>query len=90
MAGAICVYGVVASPTLTISKDSGPYNFTLFVHQWPTRSAEAAAQTPLIEWVRQGALSHTDFLTGEFPLHEAAQALRATEDPGAIKTLLRF
>jgi threonine dehydrogenase-like Zn-dependent dehydrogenase len=90
MAGAICVYGVVASPTLTIAKDSGPYNFTLFVHQWPTRAAEAAAQTPLLEWIRQGALSHADFLTGEFPLLEAARALRATEDPGAIKTLLRF
>jgi len=90
MAGAICVYGVVASPTLTIAKDSGPYNFTLFVHQWPTRAAEAAAQTPLLEWIRQGAISHADFLTGEFPLLEAARALRATEDPGAIKTLLRF
>jgi threonine dehydrogenase-like Zn-dependent dehydrogenase len=90
MAGAICVYGVVANPTLLIAKDSGPYNFTLFVHQWPTRVLEAAAQTPLLEWIRRGVLDHADFLTGEFPLLEAARALRATEDPGAIKTLLRF
>ncbi len=90
MAGSLCVYGVVASPTVTIAKNTGPFNFSLFMHQWPTRVAEAAAQTPLLEWVRQGALSHADFLTGEFPFHEAAQALRATEEPGAIKTLLRF
>jgi len=90
MAGAICVYGVVDSRSITIAKDSGPYNFTLFVHQWPTRTAEAAAQEPLIEWLRGGQLSHRDFLTGEFPVREVAKALRATEEPGAVKTLLLF
>ena len=68
----------------------GPYNFTLFTHQWPTRIAEAAAQKPLIDWIRKGSLSHTDFVTAELPVREAAAATRATENPGAIKTLLRF
>ena len=90
MAGSVCVYGVVDSPSMTIAKDAGPYNFTLFMHQWPTRSAEAAAQEPLIEWLRDGRLSHRDFLTAEFPVRDVVKALRATEDPGAIKTMLRF
>ncbi len=90
MAGSICVYGVVASPSITVAKDSGPYNFNLFVHQWPTRAAEAAAQEPLIELIRKGELSHTQFLTREFPIGDAAQALKATEEPTSIKTLLRF
>lgn len=90
MAGSICVYGVLGAPKLTIAKDSGPYNFNLFMHQWPTRVAEAAAQEPLIEWIRQGRLSHTDFITGEFPVHEIERALAFTTEPGSIKTLLRF
>jgi 2-desacetyl-2-hydroxyethyl bacteriochlorophyllide A dehydrogenase len=90
MGGSLCVYGVVGSPSITVAKDTGPYNFNLFVHQWPTRTAEAAAQAPLIEWIWAGLLSHNDFLTAEYPIREAAQAMKATEEPGAIKTLLRF
>jgi len=90
MAGSICVYGVVASRSITVAKDTGPYNFNLFVHQWPTRVAEAAAQEPLIKLIRKGRLSHTDFLTKEFQIRDIAQALKATEEPTSIKTLLRF
>jgi 2-desacetyl-2-hydroxyethyl bacteriochlorophyllide A dehydrogenase len=90
MAGSICVYGVVGTPAVTVKKDTGPYNFTLFMHQWPTRSGEVAAQEPLIEWVRAGKVSHADFLTGEFPVEDTARALAAAQEPSSIKTLLRF
>ncbi len=91
MAGSICVYGVVSgSPRVTLEKDTGPYNFNLYWHQWPTRDAEAAAQEPLIGWVREGKLSHRDFLTGEYPLRQVARALQASQEPDAVKTLLRF
>jgi threonine dehydrogenase-like Zn-dependent dehydrogenase len=90
MGGSLCVYGVLASPSLTIAKDRGPYNFNLFMHQWPTRLAEAAAQEPLIEWIRQGRLTHQDFVTGEYPVRDIEQALRATEGPDSVKILLRF
>jgi threonine dehydrogenase-like Zn-dependent dehydrogenase len=88
--GSICVYGVVGSPRITVEKDTGPYNFNLFMHQWPTRIAEAAAQAPLVEWIRAGMLSHKDFLSAEYPVREAARAMKATEEPTSIKTLLRF
>jgi threonine dehydrogenase-like Zn-dependent dehydrogenase len=90
MAGSVCVYGVVADTTLTIAKNTGPYNFNLFLHQWPTRTAEAAAQEPLVDWIRAGKLSHEDFLTAEYPVREAVQALQAAQQPTSIKTLLRF
>ena len=90
MAGSICVYGVVGTPSITVDKDTGPYNFNLILHQWPTRTAESAAQAPLVEWIRQGKISHRDFLSGEYPVQETARALKATEAPDAIKTLLRF
>jgi threonine dehydrogenase-like Zn-dependent dehydrogenase len=90
MAGSICVYGVVGTPTITVAKDTGPYNFNLFVHQWPTRVAEAGAQEPLVEWIRAGKLSARDFVTGEYPLGDVLAALRATQEPTSIKTLLRF
>ena len=90
MGGSICVYGVVGTPAVVVEKDTGPYNFNLFMHQWPTRTAEAAAQAPLVEWIRSGAISHRDFVSAEYPVRDAAKAQVATAAPDAIKTLLRF
>ncbi len=90
LAGSICVYGVLAGDSLTLEKGTAPYNFNLYMHQWPTRDAEAAAQEPLVEWIKAGKLSHEDFLTGEYALSDINSALAATELPTSIKTMLRF
>jgi len=90
LGGSICVYGVVGTPSVLVEKDTGPYNFNLFMHQWPTRTAEAAAQAPLVEWIRSGAISHRDFVSAEYPVRDAAKAQKATAAPDSIKTLLRF
>jgi threonine dehydrogenase-like Zn-dependent dehydrogenase len=90
LAGSLCVYGVLGSTTVTVTWETGPLNFNLFIHQWPTRAAEAAAQKPLIEWIRAGTLSAKDFLSAEFPVRDTARALEASQQPTAIKTLLRF
>jgi len=90
MAGSICVYGVIGAESIHLEKSRGPYNFNLFVHQWPTRSAEAAAQGPLVEWIRAGKLRWQDFKTGEYTLAQIEAALAATEEPTSIKTMLRF
>ncbi len=90
IAGSICVYGVVGATKVTLEKDRGPYNFNLFMHQWPTRTAEAAAQGPLLEWLRKGVLDPDLFLTGQYPVDQVADAITATKGPDAIKTLLRF
>lgn len=90
MGGSICVYGVVGSPTITFNKEQGPYNFNLFIHQWPTRAAEAAAQDPLVSWIRKGLLSAGDFVTGTYSIDDFEAAYAASQEPDAIKTLLDF
>jgi len=90
MGGSICVYGVLAGETVTVHKGAGPYNFNLYMHQWPTREAEAAAQEPLVEWIRQGKLRHEEFVTQEFPVTEIVKAMSAAQEPASLKTILRF
>ncbi len=90
MGGSVCVYGVVGAPKITLEKDAGPYNFNLLVHQWPTRDAEAAAQEPLIEWIRAGKLRASDFVTSTFPVDEIAKATAETRKPTNIKTMLTY
>jgi threonine dehydrogenase-like Zn-dependent dehydrogenase len=90
MGGSICIYGVLAEPSITIHKHQGPYNFNLFVHQWPTRSRERAAMEPLCDWVREGKLRAADFITHEFPVERIADAIEAVRTGEALKVLLRY
>jgi threonine dehydrogenase-like Zn-dependent dehydrogenase len=90
MAGAVCVYGVVAAPTITLQKHRGPYNFNLLVHQWPTRVWEAAAQEPLCDWIRAGKLRAADFLSAEYPVERIHDAIATANQGLAIKTMIRF
>lgn len=90
MGGTIGIYGVIADETITIEKSKGPYNFNLFVHQWPTRHREHAAQEPLCDWLREGKLKSEEFITHEFPVEQINDALEAVKRGEVIKALLRY
>ncbi|HYW79527.1 MAG TPA: zinc-binding dehydrogenase [Thermoguttaceae bacterium] len=90
MGGSVCIYGVIADESFTLEKGKGPYNFNLFMHQWPTRSRERAAQEPLCEWIRQGKLTADEFLTHEFPVEQVVEAFEQVKSGTVIKALLRY
>jgi len=90
MAGSICVYGVIDQPAITIEKHRGPYNFNLFVHQWPTREWEAAAQEPLCDWLNTQKLDYREFITAEFPVADINAALEHAASGKALKIMLRY
>jgi threonine dehydrogenase-like Zn-dependent dehydrogenase len=90
MAGTVCVYGVIDTPSVLLEKIRGPYNFNLLIHQWPTRFREAAAQEPLCAWIAEGKLSHTEFLSAEYSIAAINAALENAKSGLPIKTLLRF
>jgi threonine dehydrogenase-like Zn-dependent dehydrogenase len=90
LGGTVAVYGVIDTPAIQLQKARGPYNFNLLVHQWPTRRYEAAAQEPLCEWLLQGKLSHSEFLSAEYPIENIQQALDSSRTGQTLKTLLRF
>jgi threonine dehydrogenase-like Zn-dependent dehydrogenase len=90
LGGSICVYGVIADPVLRLNKGAGPYNFNLYVHQWPTRSRERLAMEPLCAWIRAGKLKAAEFITYEFPFEQIENALDAAHDGLALKSLLRY
>ena len=90
LGGAICVYGVIAAQELTINKAAGPYNFNLYMHQWPTRWREREAQQPLSQWIRQGELKASEFVTHEFRVEQIREALAAVKSGDVVKCLLRY
>ncbi len=90
LGGTIGVYGVIADESITINKSKGPYNFNLYIHQWPTRHRERAAQGPLCDWIREGKLKIEDFMTHEFTLERINDALDAVKAGEVIKALIRY
>lgn len=90
LGGSMCIYGVLSSDSILVKKSLAPYNFNLFVHQWPTRFRERAAQKPLCEWIRDGKLKASDFVTHRFPLAQITAALEAGKTGQVIKCLLTY
>lgn len=90
LGGSICVYGVLSEPSFAVEKARGPYNFNVFVHQWPTRARERAAQGPLCDLVRRGKLAARDFVTHEFPVERIGEALAAVARGEVLKCLLHY
>ena len=90
MGGTIGVYGVIADEAVTIEKAKGPYNFNLFMHQWPTRHRERAAQEPLCNWLREGKLKPEEFITHKFPVEQINDGIEAVKRGEVIKALLRY
>ena len=90
MGGSICIYGVIADDAITIEKAKGPYNFNLFMHQWPTRHRERAAMEPLCEWIRDGKVRADEFLTHDFPVEQIVEAVEQVRAGNVIKALLRY
>jgi NADPH:quinone reductase-like Zn-dependent oxidoreductase len=90
LGGSICVYGVIADSVLHLRKGDGPYNFNLYVHQWPTRQRERAAMEPLCAWIRQGKLQAPEFITHQFPFEQIHEALLAVRSGQTLKVLLRY
>lgn len=90
MGGTIGVYGVISKPSFNFNISTGPLNFNLFMHQWPTRFREHAAQEPVIELVRSGKLSYKEFVSVEFPIQDVAKAFDYAYEHRPIKTLFRY
>ena len=90
LGGSICIYGVLGADTIPLQKNLGPYNFNLFVHQWPTRFREREAQKPICDWIREGKLRADEFVTHTFPFEQVDDALAASQTGGVIKCLLTY
>lgn len=90
LGGSICIYGVLSEDVIPLNKGLGPYNFNLFVHQWPTRRREKESQEQLCTWIKEGKLRADEFVTHTFPFEEINQALEAGKTGTVIKCLLRY
>jgi Zn-dependent alcohol dehydrogenase len=60
------------------------------VHQWPTRAFEKESQPILCQWIREGRLTSSEFITHRFPLREIDSAFAAVKERKVIKALIEY
>lgn len=89
MGGDLCVYGVMTKSPL-IDLTQAPLNFELHIHQWPTRSEEKAAMATLAQWIREGKLSASEFISHRFKMDQILEAFEAIKRGEVIKTIMTF
>jgi threonine dehydrogenase-like Zn-dependent dehydrogenase len=90
LGGSVCVYGVISDIRFILDKCKGPYNYNLFIHQWPTCRLEKEAQQPLCEYIRNGVLKASDFVTHTYPMEKINDALKDISSGKVIKCLLTY
>ena len=89
--GSIGIYGFLAGlREFSVDNALGDYNYNLYVHQWPTRLYEKEAQGPLCDWIREGKLAASEFITHRFSIEQIAEALQAVRGRKVIKALLSY
>jgi threonine dehydrogenase-like Zn-dependent dehydrogenase len=89
--GSMCVYGFLAGlKEFSVGNALGDFNYNLYIHQWPTRLYEKEAQVPICNWVRQGKLSASAFITHRFSIDDITEALEAVRGRKVIKALLTY
>ncbi len=90
LGGTLAVYGTLTEDRLPLGLHGVPPNWRLVVHQWPDYVREAAAQEPLCEMIRAGAISSEEFITEELPFAQVAQGFALVKQNRALKVLLHF
>ncbi len=90
MGGSVCVYGVISDQEILLKKAAGPYNFNVFIHQWPTRWREREAQEMITTWIKEGKIMASEFVTHEFPIEKISEAFELVKTGEVIKCLLHF
>lgn len=89
--GSICVYGFYAGlKEFNVQNYLGDFNYNIYIHQWPTRLYEKESQNLLCEWINEGKLSASEFITHEFQVDEVSQALEAVQKRKVIKAILEY
>ena len=60
------------------------------MHHWHTRSEEKAAMNTLAQWIEEGKLSASDFITHRFTIEEIEEAFAAVKRGEVLKCVLTF
>ncbi|MDR1654901.1 MAG: zinc-binding dehydrogenase [Treponema sp.] len=78
--GKICCYGISPKLTMELDWSTGPYNWSLHFHQWPSKKEEGEAHAQIMAWINLGVLKPMDFISDVFDFEHIIDAFKLIEE----------
>ena len=89
--GKICVYGISSVTNYQLDWSRCAHNWTIQLHQFPSKKAESDAHDQIVHWIRCGILDPKMYISHVFPFGETDKAFQvsANREP-ALKMVIKF
>ena len=77
--GQFCVYGICPAKDVEFSWAEAPRNFSIRYLHMPVKEQQAAAFPVIIEWVREGKIQLSDYISHRIPFSNILDAFQMVE-----------
>lgn len=86
--GQICIYGICPTKEMQISWADAPQNWSLRFLHFPVKEQQADAFPQIIEWVRQGKIRLSDYISHRIPFSQILDAFEMVENHVPMKKIV--
>jgi len=88
--GKICGYGVPKETSMQLDWSKAAYNWTLQFVQWPSKLEESLCHEQVIQWIRQGDLVPSEYISDVIDFADIIEAFRTAKQRSVKKMIVRF
>lgn len=74
--GEILCYGVPKSSQMNLDWSGAPYNWKLNFQQMPSKEEEGKSLQSILQWIEEGKINLTDFISDYYDFEEVVQAFK--------------
>ena len=86
--GQFCVYGICPTRDVNFSWAEAPQNFSIRYLHMPVKEQQAAAFPVIVEWVREGKIQLSDYISHRIPFSNILDAFQMVEENQTKKKIV--
>ncbi|REK71205.1 zinc-dependent alcohol dehydrogenase [Paenibacillus paeoniae] len=88
--GKICCYGVPKEQKMELDWSQSEYNWSLHFLQWPSKLEESLCHEQILEWMAEGRLIPSDYISDIVHFDDAVEAFAAAKNKSGKKVVITF
>lgn len=89
--GKICCYGISPNLSMNLDWSKAPYNWKIDFVQWPSKLEEFEAHDEVMDYIENGVLAPSEFISDVFEFPEIFKAFEMIENKTTnMKTVIKF
>jgi len=88
--GKICCYGVPKEQKMELDWSLSEYNWSLHFVQWPSKLEESLCHEQILEWIAEGDLVPSEYISDVVPFEGVIQAFTTAKQKNVKKIIITF